>query len=103
MESEGDRDGAGDRQRQERKEGRSYHDRRILTHIYFLQWYACESAPLSVSAVSEDVMVSLVDFAILGDVLAGLECGPTGASNVFSQDTAPIVFSSVCVSWLALH
>ncbi len=27
MESEGDRDGVGDRQRQERKEGRSYHDR----------------------------------------------------------------------------
>ena len=37
---------------------------------------ACESPPLSVSAVSEDVSVSLVDFAVLGDVLAGLECDP---------------------------
>jgi len=27
MGAEGDRDGAGNRQRQERKEGRSYHDR----------------------------------------------------------------------------
>jgi len=66
-------------------------------------WCACESTPLSVSTVSEDVMVSLVDFAILGDVLAGLEHGPAGASNVFGQDKALIVFSGVCVSSLALY
>ena len=52
---------------------------------------ACESAPLSVSAVSEDVSVSLVDFAILGDVLSGLECGPAGA---FTQQTISDVLVS---------
>ena len=66
-------------------------------------WCAHESAPLSMSTMSEGVTVSLVDFAILGDVLAGLEHGPAGASNVFGQDKALIVFSGVCVSSLALY
>src|SRR5258705_6830882 len=37
MELEGDRDGAGDRQRQERKEGRSYHDISPLLCCYILE------------------------------------------------------------------
>src|SRR5260221_2580188 len=40
MELEGDRDGVGDRQRQERKEGRSYHDITPLLCHYVLEQHS---------------------------------------------------------------